>query len=121
MDYSTLNDVFVASLLVIILAGPLSFVVLLPARMKQTPSWVHLLLAVFCTEAIVYGMFYCVMIPATEAWRRRQGGEVILDYFVNFLEPWHFWLPITIVTGVVFAIRVAYLNSHSAKCHAPPI
>jgi hypothetical protein len=107
MDYSTLNDIFVASLLAIMLAVPFYFVVLLPARMRQLPAWVCPLLAVFCTEAMVYGLFYCVIYPATRAYIRRQGGMVLLDYLVNFLEPWHFWLPTMIVTGLLFAIRAS--------------
>ncbi|HZJ17872.1 MAG TPA: hypothetical protein VFD27_22655 [Chthoniobacteraceae bacterium] len=118
MDFDTITDVSIWAIFALGLSLPAWLVFYPPRIIRSWPSFLRLLIAILCTHAAIYALFYCCIYPVVRAYAGAHPGY-LLDGIL-LVPPNTGWRIGVVVAPVFFAIRfclVAYRrrSNHDAS------
>ena len=122
MDFDTITDVSMWGIFALGLGIPAWLVFYPPRIVRSWPEFVRPFLAILCTHAAIYALFYCCIYPVVRAYAEAHPGY-LLDGIL-LVRPNRGWRIGVVVAPVFFAIRLCYLayrrrTNHDASLPTP--
>jgi hypothetical protein len=77
MDFDTITDVSIWAIFALGLSLPAWLVFYPPRIIRSWPSFLRLLIAILCTHAAIYALFYCCIYPVVRAYAGAHPGYLL--------------------------------------------
>jgi hypothetical protein len=121
MDFDTITDVSIWAIFGISLMIPAWLVFAPPRIVRSWPTIFRPVLAVLCTHAAIYALFYCGIYPTVRAYNRARfsDGVGILDGIL-LVHPGSCWRFAAIVAPVLLVVRFCFLAFRHRHRHDDP-
>lgn len=118
MSFDRITDVSLWALGVIVVVVPVWLVIFPPRRVRSWPVFSQFLLAVIGSQAAVYGIFFCFIYPAVDAYARAHPHS-LLDG-IELFPPYVFCVAAAAVSLLLFSIRHCFPRLRRARSDDTP-